>query len=73
MMLVTSLAIFGLIFRARELIGTGYEMMSSRSTVFFLVSLFQITTEPGSSAARSSSHVAGFTRTWMCVRSPGAW
>jgi len=72
-MLVTSFAIFGLIFRASELIGTGYEIMSSRSTVFFLVSLFQMMTVPGSAAAKSSSHVAGLTRIWMCVRSPGAW
>ena len=64
MILVTNLAIFGLILRANEDIGTGYEITSSLFISFF-ASEFQITTEPASSDSKSSSHVAGLTNTWM--------
>ena len=47
--------------------------MTSSLSIGILESIFQITTVPGSREAKSSSHVAGLTRIWICVLSPGAW
>ena len=61
-MLVINLANFGLIFLANFVIGIGYEITSSRFISVLPLS-FHTTTVPGSSAAKSSSQVAGLTKT----------